>query len=192
MTQTRFEEVFLGYAANTIPNRVIAKVLHSVMEEIDAPEWTKEEFKFAEEMQSHFEPEIIRRAAEQLEEIGAKLGQTKICDTILPYSDRIVVGSGSTDVGDVSWVVPTSQCTTTCSVLGIPGHSWAEASCSGMSIGHKGMLYAAKILGVAGYRFLTDASLRDKARAEWEHQLKGRKYESLIPSEVDVPPLPFE
>ncbi len=192
MTQTRFEEVFLGCAANEIPNRVIGKVLHSVMEELGAPEWSEEELKFAEEMQSHFEPETIKHAVERLEESGATLDQTEICDVILPYSDKIQGGSGSTDVGDVSWVVPTSQFTTACWVLGIPGHSWATTSCSGMSIGHKGMIYAAKILGVAGYRFLTDASLRDKARVEWERQLKGRKYESLIPSEIDVPPLPFE
>jgi aminobenzoyl-glutamate utilization protein B len=61
-----------------------------------------------------------------------------------------------------------------------------------MSIGHKGMLYAAKILGVTGYRFLTDADLRDRARAEWKYRLKGRKYESLIPPEIKTPPLPFE
>jgi len=192
MTQTRFEEVFLGYAANVIPNRVIAKELHSVMEELGAPEWSEEELKFAEEMQAQLEPEFIRRAVEQLEESGATLGQTKICDSIIPYSDKIEVGKGSTDVGDVSWVVPTARFRTACYTLGIPGHSWAVASCSGSSIGHKGMLYAAKILGVAGYRFLTDAGLRDKVRAEWEYQLKGRKYESLIPSEIKVPPLPFD
>jgi aminobenzoyl-glutamate utilization protein B len=60
-----------------------------------------------------------------------------------------------------------------------------------MSIGHKGMLYAAKILGVAGYRFLTDPNLREKAREEWQIQLKGRQYECLIPPEIKAPPKPF-
>jgi aminobenzoyl-glutamate utilization protein B len=192
MTQTRFEEVFLGYAANVIPNRVIARILHSVMEQLGVPEWNEEELKFAGKMQSQFEPELITRTVEQFEETGITPGQTKLCDFVVPYSDRIEGGRGSTDVGDVSWVVPTAQFTTACYALGIPGHSWAVTSCSGMSIGHKGMLYAAKILGITGYRFMTCAGLRDKARAEWEHQLKGRKYESLIPPEIKVPPLPFE
>jgi aminobenzoyl-glutamate utilization protein B len=192
MTQTRFEEVFLGYAANVIPNRVIARVLHSVMEEIGAPTWTEDELEFAEEMQSQFGPELIGQAIAHIEETGITPRQNKICDFIIPYSDKIEGGKGSTDVGDVSWVVPTAQFNTACYVLGIPGHSWAIASCSGMSIGHKGMLYAAKILGVTGYRFLTDADLRDRARAEWKYRLKGRKYESLIPPEIKTPPLPFE
>ncbi|HQD75016.1 MAG TPA: amidohydrolase, partial [Bacillota bacterium] len=109
----------------------------------------------------------------------------------VPYRDEIGEGTGSTDVGDVSWVVPTAQFSTACHPIGIPGHSWAITSCSGMSIGHKGMLYAAKILGVAGYRFLTDPDLRQKAREEWQIQLKGRQYECLIPPEIKAPPKPF-
>lgn len=192
MTQTRFEPVFLGAAANVIPNRVIGKVFHEVMEELGAPQWSDEELKFAEEMQSQFDPEYVKTAVAQFGEAASRLRQTKICDIIMPLSDKIEGGKGSTDVGDVSWVVPTGQFTTACYVLGIPGHSWAIAACSGMSIGHKGMLFAAKILGITGYRFMTDPNLRQGARAEWEFQLNGRKYETPIPSHIAKPPLPFE
>ncbi|HRC54125.1 MAG TPA: amidohydrolase [Bacillota bacterium] len=191
MTQTHFEELFLGCAANVIPNRVIAQTFHSVMEEIGAPKWSEEELEFAQTMQQQFEPELVEQAVESLEESGATLGQEHLFDTQVPYSDEIGEGKGSTDVGDVSWVVPTAQFSTACHPLGIPGHSWAITSCSGMSIGHKGMLYAAKILGVAGYRFLTDPDLRQKAREEWQTQLKGRQYECLIPPEIKAPPKPF-
>jgi len=192
MTQTRWEEIFLGCAANVIPNRAIARQLHASMVELGVPEWTEEELKFAEEMQSQFEDVTIKRAIQELEEEGVELGQTNICDTVVPYSDKIEGGKGSTDVGDVSWVVPTAQFTTACWVLGVPGHSWAVTSCSGMSIGHKGMLYAAKILALTGHKYLTDAKLREEAYEEWKHQLKGREYETMIPEDIKVPPLPFE
>lgn len=190
MTQTRFEPVFLGAAANMIPNIVIGKVFHEVMEELGAPQWSEEELRFAEEIQSQFDPEYVKTALAQLGEAAARMSQTKICDTIVAF--KIEAGKGSTDVGDVSWVVPTGQFTTACYVLGVPGHSWAITACSGMSIGHKGMLFAAKILGIAGYRFMTDPDLRQKARDQWELQLAGARYESPIPSHISKPPLPFE
>ena len=56
------------------------------------------------------------------------------------------VSYGSTDVGDVSWVVPTSGFRTATFVPGTPGHSWQSTACAGMSIGHKGMIVAAKTL----------------------------------------------
>ena len=83
------------------------------------PEWNEEELKFAGKMQSQFEPELITRTVEQFEETGITPGQTKLCDFVVPYSDRIEGGRGSTDVGDVSWVVPTAQFTTACYALGI-------------------------------------------------------------------------
>ncbi len=191
MTQTRLEPVFLGYAANVIPNRVIARVLHAVMKGLGAPKWSHEELSFAEEMQRHFDPELLKRSLNRFGETSG-LSQTQICDVIMPYRDEVRGGGGSTDVGDVSWVVPTAQFSTACCVLGTPGHSWATTACSGMSIGHKGMLFAAKILGITGYRFLTDSKLRDEAHSEWKLQLKGKEYESLIPSDIEKPPLPFE
>lgn len=192
MTQTKWEEIFLGCAANLIPNRAINKQIHSVMEELGAPQWTEEELKFAEEMQSQFKPESVQKAIEDLQDQGTKISQTKICDAVVPYSEKVAGGGGSTDVGDVSWVVPTGRFRAACYVLGIPGHSWGVTSCSGMSIGHKGMLYAAKILGLTGYRYLTDAKLREEAHAEWKHQLRGRKYETMIPEGIKAPPLPFD
>jgi len=192
MTRTRFEPVFLGAAANVIPNRVIARVFQEVMEELGAPQWSKDELKFAEEMQKQFDPDGVKKALAKFSDAASKLGQTKICDIILPCEDKIESGKGSTDVGDVSWVVPTGQFSTACHVLGVPGHSWAITSCSGMSIGHKGMLFAAKILGIAGMRFMIDENLRRQARAEWNLQLGGRKYESPIPSHLSKPRLPFE
>ena len=55
---------------------------------------------------------------------------------------------GSSDVGDVSWIVPEIRLRVTTGAVGAPWHSWAEVACAGMSIGHKGMLFAAKAMAM--------------------------------------------
>ncbi len=191
MTQTKFEPRFLGAAANVIPNRVITGVFHQIMTELGAPEWTDEELDFASKMQDELGPDTLQSSLHRLGEEASLLRQTQVCDVVFPEEEGITQGKGSTDVGDVSWVVPTGQFNTACYVLGAPGHSWAVTACSGMSIGHKGMIFAAKVLGIAGTRFMTDENLRERARTEWKKRLDGKVYKTPVPSEIKRPPLPF-
>ena len=74
----------------------------------------------------------------------------------MPLSKDTAATPGSTDLGDVRWVTPTAQFGTACSVLGSAGHSWQITAASGMSIGHKGMLQAAKILALTTLDVMTD------------------------------------
>ncbi len=94
------------------------------------------------------------------------------------------VMKGGTDVADVSWVVPTGQVTTACFVLGVPGHSWANTAASGMSIGHKGMIHAAKALAVTAARLILDPDLIGAAKTEFTQSTAGRPYQSPIPEHV--------
>jgi len=104
-----------------------------------------------------------------------------------PIRDAGEVGAGSTDVSDVSWIVPTAQITTTTWALGIPGHSWAVVATGAMSIGHKGMLHAAKAMAITAADTIRDPSLIALARAEFIEATKGRPYRCPVPE--DVPPL---
>ena len=103
---------------------------------------------------------------------------------VWPMRDAGEVGSGSTDVADVSWITPTSQFRTTCFALGVPGHSWANTSTGGVSIGHKGMLHAAKGMALTGAEFILDPALLAEAKAEFIESTKGRPYQCPIPPEV--------
>ncbi len=94
------------------------------------------------------------------------------------------VGSGSTDVADVSWITPTAQFRTTCFALGVPGHSWANTSTGGVSIGHKGMLHAAKGMAVAAAAFMLDPALVQAAKDEFAESTVGRPYQCPIPAHV--------
>ncbi len=92
---------------------------------------------------------------------------------------------GSTDVGDVSFVVPTVRLGVTTAPKGTPWHSWAVVACSGMSIGHKGMAYAAKAMSMTMIDFFEDAELRDEMKKEFLERKGDYVYKAMIP---DGPP----
>ena len=93
-----------------------------------------------------------------------------------------------TDVGDVSWVVPTLHLSVTTAPAGAPWHAWPVVACSGMSIGHKGMLHAAKPLAGTMIDLFDDAQVRAAIRSEFKEQTKGHVSTPYIPA--GPPPLP--
>ena len=95
---------------------------------------------------------------------------------------------GSTDVGDVSWVVPVVNLTAATAPADVPWHSWAVVASSAHSIGHKGMIFAAKALGATSIDLLLDTEARGSVIAEFEEKTKDHQYQSFIPD--DRPPSP--
>ena len=88
---------------------------------------------------------------------------------------------GSTDVGDVSFVVPTIRMGATTAPKGTPWHSWAVVACGGMSIGHKGMAYAAKALSMTVVDLFEDPELREKVKAEFKERKGDYVYKGMVP-----------
>jgi aminobenzoyl-glutamate utilization protein B len=95
---------------------------------------------------------------------------------------------GSTDVGDVSWVTPTLHVSVATAPRGVPWHAWPVVAAGGMSIGHKGMLLAAKTLAATMVDLFEDAAARAAIRAEFERKTRGFVYRPYIPD--GPPPLP--
>ena len=89
--------------------------------------------------------------------------------------------SGSTDVGDISWHVPTGGLSAVCFAAGSPGHSWQNVAAVGSPIGHKGLLVAAKVLAASALDLLQDEATLKEAKRDLEAGLKGRKYTTRIP-----------
>ncbi len=92
---------------------------------------------------------------------------------------------GSTDVGDVSFVVPTVRLRATTAPKDTPWHSWAVVACSGMSIGHKGMAHAARAMSMTMVDFFEDAQLRGDMKKEFLERKGDYVYKAIIP---DGPP----
>ena len=99
-------------------------------------------------------------------------------------------GGGSTDVADVSWVVPTVGISTATWVPGTPAHSWQAIAAGGTSIGEKGMVVAAKTLAMTAVDLFTDAELLAAAKAEYLEKVgPGFRYVSLVGDRA--PPLDY-
>jgi aminobenzoyl-glutamate utilization protein B len=94
-------------------------------------------------------------------------------------------GGGSTDVGDVSWVVPTIRLSVATAPIGTPWHSWAVVACGGMSIGHKGMLHASKTLAMTMTDLFDDPKKLEAVKAEYKQTRGDAPYKGMIP---DGPP----
>jgi aminobenzoyl-glutamate utilization protein B len=95
---------------------------------------------------------------------------------------------GSTDVADVSWIVPTLHVSVTTAAEGAPWHAWPVVACGGMSIGHKGMMQAAKVLAATMVDLFEDAKTREAIQAEFKEKTKGHVYKPYIPA--GPPPVP--
>jgi aminobenzoyl-glutamate utilization protein B len=174
MTETTMEVKDIGGDTNVVANDVLAKLAQGNLEEIGGFQYTPEERQFAEELQRSLPPD----------EAGKLDSTTKV----LPLGAR--PGQASTDAGDVSWNVPTIGFRAATFVPGVVAHTWQAAATSGMSIGQKGMVVAAKALAITGADLFADAKLIADAKAEFRRQLNGNAYQSVIP-ESQKPPLGY-
>jgi aminobenzoyl-glutamate utilization protein B len=96
----------------------------------------------------------------------------------------------STDVGDVSWNIPTVGFGAATFVPGVAAHSWQATACAGMSIGQRGMLIAAKALAITAADLFADPKLVAAAKADFERQMQGKVYSTQIPPN-QKPPLGY-
>ncbi|WP_340065988.1 amidohydrolase [Ascidiimonas aurantiaca] len=90
-------------------------------------------------------------------------------------------GGGSTDVGDVSWLVPEIRLGVTTAPKDTPWHSWAVVACGGMSIGHKGMLYAGKAIAMTMTDLFENPKLVTAIQKEFKERKGDYQYEAILP-----------
>src|SRR5690606_28103148 len=125
-----------------IPNRPLTQLVYDNMVKVGPPTFTEDEKAFARRLQQPL-----------VEEFGTTF-DVAIEETVQRPATRPQTGGGSTDVGDVSWRVPTGGLRTACFAAGSPGHSWQNVAAIGSSIGEKGTIYAAKVLAVTAIDLL--------------------------------------
>ena len=177
MTGTDFERVFIDGTAELLPNFCIEGALYRNLEEIGVPAYTEEDRRLASALKASYpgsgiagvygirDPEIEKT----LRRLSGN-GEKAINDFIPPLYSTTAFSPGSTDVGDVSWLTPTSQIETVCWPAGVPGHSWQIVACGKSELAHKGMFLAAKVLAGTAVDLLSDGELLARARAEFEER----------------------
>lgn len=168
-TETQMELEVIGGVYNLLSVDALSSIMHKNLETVGGFTYTPTEQQFADKISETF---------------GASFGSLPKRGTaqqIAPYSAASLLGSASTDVGDVSWMVPTVGLTTATWVPGTAAHSWQAVAAGGTSIGVKGMMVAAKTIALTAIDLYNDPSLVKKAKEEWQ-ELRGEnfKYEALL------------
>lgn len=162
MTGTTVDLKVVSAYANTLMVPAMAAVMTDILKEIGAPEYTAAEWEYAKQF-AQAEPAL---------------------DTnIYPYDEK-KDGKGSTDVGDVSWNVPTVAITMTTIANKVPGHSWYIVAEGKSSIAHKGMHQAALAMAIGAVKICASTSLQEEIRKDFEDAKMGRTYQTLLPADA--------
>ena len=169
-TQTTAKVLVYTGIYDLLPNTPLAERMQANLEKVGTPSFTDEEQDFAREIQRNY---------------GVK--QEGMTLETMPPGDVSTSMGFSTDVGDVSWNTPTMGCGMPTMPIGVSVHTWAATACHGMSIGLKGALQAARVLAWTGFDIMTDAELRQAARADFERRVRGHPYVSPLSPEMKHP-----
>ncbi|WP_201842451.1 M20 family metallopeptidase [Microvirga zambiensis] len=182
MTETSMTVQITGACSNVLPNKALQEAMYENMRRLGPPAFDETDVAFAEKLQ---------KAALTQEEILASVKphdlslKTKVLhDDVLTMPVREEVMMGSTDVGDVSWIVPTVQCHTACFAIGTPFHTWQLVTQGNLPAAHKGMVLAAKAMASTAADVLRNPDLVARAKAELKERTGGRAYRCPISDDV--------
>jgi aminobenzoyl-glutamate utilization protein B len=195
MTETSLEVMLNGACSSVLNNHYLADLHFQAMQELGPIAFSEEELAFARTVNGQFPPEAVRpfeglRIPPEMRERAAAAARQPLVAENFPAWDEDRVQTGSTDVGDVSWITPLSMLSTTCFPSGAPGHSWANTASAGTSIGHKGMMHAARIMALVGIDLYSDPVHLESARREFAERTAGKPYRSPLPAALTPPRYP--
>ncbi len=171
-SETELETDYLGGIVEILPNEALGRLVRKNLVQLNDLNYDDAEKAFAARIRLTLDKPAPIESISQVENPSGQ------------------VGKGSTDVGDVSWVVPTAGFSTACWVPGTPAHSWQAVAAGGTSIGRKGMILAARVLAATASDLFRDPKALEAARAEHRRRLAGHTYQPLL-GENQKPPLDY-
>jgi len=168
MTGTNYETKLISGIYEIQVNRTGAKIMYDNLNSLGEIEYSESEIKYANT--------ILKETGKPEKGIDGKLH---------PLRETMPAQGGSTDVGDVSQVVPVIRMSATTAASGGPWHSWAVVACTGMSIGHKGMIHASKALAMTMADLYNSPALIEDVKRDF---IENRKYDKYNPRILPGPP----
>jgi aminobenzoyl-glutamate utilization protein B len=188
MTGTTFKIDFLTGCYEVLINDVLADVMWECMQKVGPPQFDDVDFEFAKKLAQSFDKSMVEglRKSSEFKDCP-ELKEQILNTTLVPPRGKGKSGGGSTDVGDVSWIVPTVQMSAATSPIGTPGHSWQNCASSGSSIGHKGMLVAAKAMALCGMKLIENPNLVESAWDEFTKKTEDSQYQCPFPKGEKFP-----
>ena len=200
MTETEMAYEYQDGTSEYMPNLTLCRILSDALHQVGAPRFDDEDRRIAEEMRKAIPPQNIRGrdpfmsgyTPEEAPEFFASHPLTDRVADMLEASDTVI--PSSTDVGAVSYVVPTAQIAVACKAIGTPNHTWLTTAQGKTSIGHKGMLTAGKALALGAVTIFEQdrdeaGALMARAKAELMRKT-GCRFVAPFPDSIqpDVEP----
>ncbi len=164
-TDTKMEYEMIGGTHDLLLNRTLAEVMQKNLDKTGGVPYTAAEVEFGNKLQSTF---------------GFPAPPLANAGTVKPLKIEMDAGGGSTDVGDVSYAVPTVGLRSATWVPGTAAHSWQAVACGGIEIGTKGMMVSAKTMAMTAIDLFLHPELIEKAKAEFKQQVGDYQYKALL------------
>ncbi len=185
MTETKVEMRIISAVSNLLPNTPLEGALLRVMEDLGPPHFDDADKAFAAKIRSTLSEQDI---ASVYRAIGMEPTDRPLADFLVPLDANRNPQIGSTDVGDVSWVVPTVQVHAPTVAIGTPFHTWQVVAQGKTPAAHKAMVQAAKAMAGLGVKALLEPDLIAAAKADLKKRTARTPYVSPLPDNV-APPL---
>ena len=181
MTDTKMEKKFIDGCSNTVPNKILESLMWDNFNDLGVCHYTEEELKYAKALYDSVEMQSDKLPGDATEDSSdiyeyvdekSKHGTTPMNEFLVPYIYYEKPRMGSTDVGDVSWCIPTAQINTSTFPAQTPGHSWQNVSCGRTSIAHKNMLLAGKVIAATAIDLMEKPDVLQAAKDEFNKKMK--------------------
>ncbi len=186
MTDTDVEIVYKAGSTRVLSNEALADLQYEIMQELGGIDFSAEEQAYAAEINKHFGDANVKTLTERYG-IDPQIAKQGLIGDVLPSRDKDIVSPGSSDMGDMSWYAPCSMLQTATWASRAAAHSWAVVATGRTSIGHKGMMYAAKVMALAAAELILSPHKLERAQAEFRAVIERSPYHCPIPDDVQAP-----
>ena len=184
MTQTKVKTKILAGVSNLVYNETLGNIMQGNLDQLGAPEFSKEENLYAKKYQDTLTKKDIESAYYNAG-IDIVEGQV-LAETVVAGNVKPVDMGGSTDVADVSWVVPTVSLWGANYAIGTPFHSWQMTAQGKSSIAVKGMTHAAMVMAATGSDLISNKTILDDAWSEHNKTIEKEGY--MLPISLSASP----
>jgi aminobenzoyl-glutamate utilization protein B len=182
MTETTVSTQVISAVSNLLGNTPLEQAMYDNFQRLGPPQFSDADRAFAAEIQGTLREEDIQAAYRRQ---GVVQGAAKsLCDLIVPLGTKGGGMNGSTDVGDVSWKVPTVQARGATYAIGTPGHSWQVVAQGKMPAAHTGMVHVAKVMAGTAVDAIQNPALVAAAKADHRARTGGQPYRSPLPADA--------
>ena len=164
-TETKTDFEIIGGTHDLLINKTLAETMQRNLDRVGGVKYSAEELQFAKKIQAT---------------LNDTFPSAESANAIISLQAVPNAGGGSTDVGDVSYAVPTVGLRTATWAPGTPAHRWQAVACGGTELGTKGMLVAAKTMALTAVDLFNDPSIISKAKDEWIKSIGNYKYQALL------------